>query len=53
MNLGRPIASLCFKIASIPSSCGMVVYRLLTSMETRKTWSDGGMGVDLRMVTRL
>ena len=49
-NLGRPIASLCFRIAS---SCVMVVYRLLISIDIIKRWSDGGMGVDFRMLTRL
>ena len=36
MNGGKPMSSLCCNNALIPSSCGMLVYKLLTSTDMSK-----------------
>ena len=53
INLGSPVMLLCSISALMPSSCGMVVYRLFTSNDISYTLSDGGMIVVLRSWMRL
>ena len=43
MNLGSPVMSLCCSSALMPSSCGVVVYKLFTSNDMRNVLSEGGM----------